>query len=65
MTDTERAIARLLVREITERLAFLENVGVGYLNLARSARTLRRRGAAHPARDSDRLEPGRSALHPR
>ena len=40
MTDTERTIARLLVREITERLAFLENVGVGYLNLARSARTL-------------------------
>ncbi len=40
MTDTEQAIARLLVREITERLAFLENVGVGYLNLARSARTL-------------------------
>ena len=28
------------MREITERLAFLENVGVGYLNLARSARTL-------------------------
>jgi excinuclease ABC subunit A len=40
MTKTERAIARLLVKEITERLAFLENVGVGYLNLARSARTL-------------------------
>jgi excinuclease ABC subunit A len=40
MTKTEQAIARLLVREITERLAFLENVGVGYLNLARSARTL-------------------------
>jgi excinuclease ABC subunit A len=40
MTETEEAIARLLVREITERLAFLENVGVGYLNLARSARTL-------------------------
>ena len=40
MTDTERAIARLLVREITERLAFLDNVGVGYLNLARAARTL-------------------------
>ena len=40
MTDMERAIAWLLVREITERLAFLENVGVGYLNLARSARTL-------------------------
>jgi excinuclease ABC subunit A len=40
MTDTERAIARLIVREITERLAFLENVGIGYLSLARSARTL-------------------------
>ncbi|MDP9189091.1 MAG: excinuclease ABC subunit UvrA [Actinomycetota bacterium] len=40
MTDTEQAIARLLVREITERLAFLDNVGVGYLNLARSARSL-------------------------
>src|SRR5215208_265962 len=40
MTETERTIARLLVREIDERLAFLENVGVGYLNLARSARSL-------------------------
>jgi excinuclease ABC subunit A len=40
MTDTERAIARLIVREITERLSFLENVGIGYLSLARSARTL-------------------------
>jgi excinuclease ABC subunit A len=40
MTDTERAIARLIVREITERLAFLDNVGIGYLSLARSARSL-------------------------
>ncbi|MFL5898319.1 MAG: excinuclease ABC subunit UvrA [Solirubrobacterales bacterium] len=40
MTDTERAIARLIAREITERLSFLENVGIGYLSLARSARTL-------------------------
>jgi excinuclease ABC subunit A len=40
MTKTERAIARLIVREITERLAFLENVGIGYLSLARSARSL-------------------------
>jgi excinuclease ABC subunit A len=40
MTDTERAIARLIVREISERLAFLENVGIGYLSLARSARSL-------------------------
>jgi excinuclease ABC subunit A len=40
MTETEKAIARLIVREITERLSFLENVGIGYLSLARSARTL-------------------------
>ena len=30
----------MLIREIDERLSFLDNVGVGYLNLARSARTL-------------------------
>jgi excinuclease ABC subunit A len=40
MTETERAIARLIVREISERLSFLDNVGIGYLSLARSARTL-------------------------
>ena len=28
------------MREISERLSFLENVGIGYLSLARSARTL-------------------------
>ncbi len=40
LTETEQAIARLIVREITERLAFLENVGIGYLSLGRSARSL-------------------------
>jgi excinuclease ABC subunit A len=40
LTETERAIARLIVREISERLAFLENVGIGYLSLQRSARSL-------------------------
>ena len=40
MNETERAIARLIVREISERLAFLDNVGIGYLSLARSARSL-------------------------
>jgi excinuclease ABC subunit A len=40
LTETERAIARLIVREISERLAFLENVGIGYLSLARSTRSL-------------------------
>ena len=40
LSETERAIARLIVREISERLAFLENVGIGYLSLGRSARSL-------------------------
>jgi excinuclease ABC subunit A len=40
LNETERAIARLIVREISERLAFLDNVGIGYLSLSRSARSL-------------------------
>ena len=40
LTETERAIARLIVKEVAERLSFLVNVGIGYLSLARSARTL-------------------------
>ncbi|MGH2987216.1 MAG: excinuclease ABC subunit UvrA, partial [Solirubrobacterales bacterium] len=40
LTDTERAIARLVVREIAERLRFLDSVGIGYLSLARTATTL-------------------------
>ena len=40
LTDTERQIARLVLREIDERLRFLDNVGVGYLSLDRAAGTL-------------------------
>jgi excinuclease ABC subunit A len=40
LTQTERAIARLIVREIGERLRFLDSVGIGYLSLERSATTL-------------------------
>jgi excinuclease ABC subunit A len=40
LTETERAIARLVVREIAERLRFLDAVGIGYLSLERSATTL-------------------------
>ena len=40
LSDTERAIARLILREIDERLRFLDNVGVGYLSLERAAATL-------------------------
>ncbi|MCW2956882.1 MAG: uvrA, partial [Thermoleophilia bacterium] len=40
LSDTEMMIARRIVREIKERLQFLEDVGVGYLGLDRAARTL-------------------------
>ncbi len=40
LTETERAIARLIVREVEERLHFLDAVGIGYLTLGRSASTL-------------------------
>ena len=55
-----------IVKEIRERLTFLDDVGVGYLNLDRASRdAVRRRGAAAPARDPDRLTARRRALHPR
>ncbi|HMS63234.1 MAG TPA: excinuclease ABC subunit UvrA, partial [Solirubrobacteraceae bacterium] len=40
LTETERHIARLVFREIEERLRFLEDVGIGYLSLDRAAATL-------------------------
>jgi excinuclease ABC subunit A len=40
LTETERAIARLIVKEIAERLRFLDSVGIGYLSLERAASTL-------------------------
>ncbi len=40
LTDREREIARLILREISERLRFLENVGIGYLSMDRAAATL-------------------------
>src|SRR5436190_13824124 len=40
LTDTERAIARLVIREIAERLRVLDAVGIGYLSLERTATTL-------------------------
>ena len=40
LTEKENDIARIVLREITERLYFLENVGLGYLTLSRMAGTL-------------------------
>ncbi len=40
LSETDRRIARLVLREIDERLRFLDNVGVGYLSMDRAAATL-------------------------
>ncbi|MEJ7891238.1 MAG: excinuclease ABC subunit UvrA [Solirubrobacteraceae bacterium] len=40
LSQTERHIARLILREIEERLQFLENVGIGYLSMERAAASL-------------------------
>jgi excinuclease ABC subunit A len=40
LTDTERLIGARILKEIRERLSFLENVGVGYLTLDRAAASL-------------------------
>ncbi len=40
LTRTQNEIARRILREINERLGFLRNVGLEYLTLSRSSRTL-------------------------
>jgi excinuclease ABC subunit A len=40
LTPTEQLIGHRIIKEIRERLTFLDNVGVGYLQLDRAAKTL-------------------------
>ena len=40
LSRKEREIARNIIKEINERLLFLENVGLGYLTLSRTSGTL-------------------------
>ena len=40
LTDREQMIASLILKEIKSRLSFLQNVGLDYLTLSRSAGTL-------------------------
>ncbi len=40
LTDTERLIGGRVIKEISERLSFLNDVGVGYLTLQRASATL-------------------------
>jgi excinuclease ABC subunit A len=40
LTEQQRRIARLILREIEERMRFLDDVGIGYLSMDRAAATL-------------------------
>lgn len=40
LTDEQKEVAEPLLREVITRLSFLENVGLSYLTISRSARTL-------------------------
>jgi excinuclease ABC subunit A len=40
LNEKEMAIAKQILKEISQRLVFLRNVGLGYLSLSRAARTL-------------------------
>lgn len=40
LTEQEQVIARQILKEITERLGFMSNVGLNYLELGRAANTL-------------------------
>ena len=56
MTEKEWRIAQEVVKEIRERLRFLMDVGLGYLSLSRSSRSLSGGEPAHPAGHADRFE---------
>jgi excinuclease ABC subunit A len=40
LTDTEREISKRILKEITSRLGYMKDVGLGYLNLNRQSNTL-------------------------
>jgi excinuclease ABC subunit A len=40
LSETDTHVARLILREISERLTFLVNVGIGYLSMSRASATL-------------------------
>ena len=63
LTGREQTIAGRVVHEITERLQFLYDVGLGYLSLEPfRGNHLRRRRPAHSAGHPDRIQTPRRAL---
>ena len=63
LPDWQRQIARVMLEQTASRLKYLVDVGLGYLNLDRTLRTLEwRRGSARGADRHARIEPGEHAL---
>jgi hypothetical protein len=55
LTDQQKQIAKAILKEINERLGFLNNVGLDYLNLDRTSGTLsggNRSASVWPARSA-------------
>ena len=66
LNDREEQIAGQILREIRNRLRFLDSVGLGYLTLDRpSVDALRRRGTAYSSGHSDWLSASRRPLRSR
>ena len=66
LSSREEIIAGKILKEVRDRLGFLNSVGVGYLKLDRSARDAVRWGsAAHPPGHADRIEADGGAVRPR
>lgn len=66
LTKNEETIARPILKEVKDRLSFLNNVGLSYLTLSRSAGTLSGGGeSADSLGNSDWFQSLRSPLYPR
>ena len=65
LSDKQMEIARRILKEIVDRLRFLVNVGLDYLDLSRGVRhAFRRREPAHTPGQPDRLGPDGCPLCP-
>ena len=63
ISETEKYIAKSILKEVLSRLEFLKNVGLNYLTLNRVSSTLiRRRGTKNQTCNTDRIKSYRSAL---